>query len=217
MSSQIETEETSSQTISSPSVPAIPTDFVVITNLKLTGPNYLTWSKAMEMIITGKGKENYILGNETVLLTSDPWYRIWKIENSMVMSWLIGSMSPEIADNFILYSTAKEIWDAAMELYSKHDNTAELYELEAQLQEVRQGEATVSVYFSNLKRIWQQIDLYESHTWPSPDADRLYKLIVETKRIFRFLAGLKKELDAVRGRILGTKPMPSLNSVFSEI
>lgn len=215
-----ETGETSSYSTESSSIPNNPTigsESIVITNLKLTGQNYLTWSKAMEMIITGKGKESYILGDEPAPPSTDSKFRAWKIENSLVMSWLIGSMAPEIADNFVLYSTAKEIWNAAMDMYSKHDNTAELYELEAQLHGIRQGEATVSAYFSHLKRIWQQIDLYEVHAWPTPEADRMYRQIVETKRIFRFLAGLNKELDVVRGRILGMKPMPALNSVFSEV
>ena len=36
----------------------------------------------------------------------------------MVMSWLINSMTNDIGENFLLYATAKEIWDAAKVAYS---------------------------------------------------------------------------------------------------
>lgn len=225
MASQIDPELTSTADQPSSGNPAplaaayssFPTKSVVITNLKLTGPNYFTWSRAMEMIITSKGKENHILDIVIIPPLTDPNYRNWKVENSTVMSWLIGSMTPEIAENFILYSTAGEIWTATREMYSKLDNTAELYELEAQLHEIKQGDSTVSTYYSQLKKLWQQIDMYENHTWPSPDANKMFRQIVETKRVFRFLCGLNRELDCVLGRLLGTKPLPGLNSVFSEV
>ena len=39
----------------------------------------------------------------------------------------------------------------------------------------------------------------------------------EYDKVYLFLAGLNKELDEVRGRILGQKPLPSLQEVFLEI
>ena len=39
----------------------------------------------------------------------------------MVMSWLINSMNNDIGENFLLYETAKDIWDAAKEIYSNKD------------------------------------------------------------------------------------------------
>ncbi|RVW99246.1 Retrovirus-related Pol polyprotein from transposon TNT 1-94 [Vitis vinifera] len=45
----------------------------------------------------------------------------------------------------------------------------------------------------------------------------LYKKIVEGKRVFKFLLGLNKNLDEIRGRIMGVKPLPSLRKAFSEV
>lgn len=127
------------------------------------------------------------------------------------------SMVPEVGNNFILYSTVTEIWKAIKELYSKRDNVSEIYELEAQLQEIRKGDGSISMYYSNLTRLWQEIDMFEEHTWTSPADDRSLKQFIETKGIFWFLHGLNKELDQVRSRVLGTKPPSSLNSVFSKV
>ena len=39
----------------------------------------------------------------------------------------------------------------------------------------------------------------------------------ENDRVYVFLAGHNQELDEVRGRILGRKPLPSICEVFSKV
>ena len=41
--------------------------------------------------------------------------------------------------------------------------------------------------------------------------------MVEKDRVFDFLAGLNKELDEVRGRILGREPLPNSREAFAEV
>lgn len=38
----------------------------------------------------------------------------------------------------------------------------------------------------------------------------------ESDRVNTFLAGINTDLDEVRGRILGRKPLPSIREVFAE-
>ncbi|RVW94161.1 Retrovirus-related Pol polyprotein from transposon RE1 [Vitis vinifera] len=109
--------------------------------------------------------------------TTKPGFRKWKIENSMIMSWLINSMNNDIGENFLLFGTAKDIWDATKETYSSSENTSELFQVESALHDFRQGEQSVTQYYNTLTR----------------------------------------ELDDVRGRIMGIKPLPSLREVFSEV
>ena len=115
------------------------------------------------------------------------------------MSWLISSMTTEISENFLLHTTAKEIWNAVREIFSSRDNTAKLFHVESILHDLRQGENSVTVYFTTLTRYWQQLDLFESHKWKCPEDNAYFKKIGETKRIFKFLMGLDKSLDEVRG------------------
>ena len=42
----------------------------------------------------------------------------------MVKSWLINFMTNVIGENFLLYKTAKEMWDAIKETYSTKEKTA---------------------------------------------------------------------------------------------
>lgn len=219
--SHVPPTETPIQPTETPTQPSLPASFdgqpVMITNHKLTGSNYLSWSRAVEMFIVGRGKDDYLYGEITVPSSTDARFRQWRSENSMIMSWLISSMTPEIGENFMLYTSAAEIWRAAKELYSKRDNVAEIYELETKLNEIRQGDSSVSTYYSQLTKLWQQIDTFDTIPWTTSADEKLFRQFLETKRVFRFLNGLNKDLDSVRSRVLGTKPLPSLNSVFSEI
>lgn len=179
------TEIATSQPISDETQPqtTLPSSFdgtpIMITNHKLTGSNYLSRSRAVEMFVIGRGKDDYLNGNITIPYSTDSRFRQWKSENSMIMSWLISSMTPEIGDNFMLYTTATEIWKATKELYTKKkDNVAEIYELEAKLQDIRQGDNTVSTNYSQLTKVWQQIDTFDTIAWTSPADDILFKQFI---------------------------------------
>lgn len=62
-------------------------------------------------------------------------------------------MVPEVSNTFMLYQTAAEIWKATKEMYSKRDNVSKLYELEAQLKDMKQGDQTVSKFFGRVSQI----------------------------------------------------------------
>ena len=188
-----------------------------ITSHKLNGHNYLPWSQSVMMFICGKGKDDFITGVAESPGVESPTYKQWKTENNMVMSWLINSMTNDIGENFLLYGIANEIWDAARDTYSSSDNMAELFGIESILHDLRQGDCTVTQYYNNLTRHWQQLDMFEKYTWACTKDGTLHREIIEQKRVFKFLLGLNQNLDEVRGRVLGTKPLPKIREVFSEV
>lgn len=133
------------------------------------------------------------------------------------MSWLINSMTTSIGDNFLLYTTAKDIWEAARDTFSSTKNTAEMFHIESILEDLHQGDNTVTMYFTNLTCHWQQLDLFQTHQWKCTEDSVSFRKIVETRRIFKFPMGLNKSLDDARGRILISKPLPLLREVFFEV
>ena len=68
-----------------------------------------------------------------------------------------------------------------------------------------------------MSRCWLQLDMYEIYSWKCTTDSALYRKIVEQKRTIRFLLGLNKELDEVKGRLMGTKPLPTLREAFAEV
>nr|GMD39400.1 Retrovirus-related Pol polyprotein from transposon RE1 [Ipomoea batatas] len=190
---------------------------ILITGHKLNGQNYLQWSQFVLLFICGKGKDDYLTGTAAKPETTEPGFRKWKIENSMIMSWLINSMNNDIGEIFLLFETAQEIWDAAKETYSSSENTSELFRVESTLHDFRQGEQSVTQYYNTLTRYWHQLDLFETPSWKCPEDAAKYRQIMEQKKLFKFLLGLNEELDDVRGRIMGTKQLPSPMEAFSKI
>ncbi|RVW28247.1 hypothetical protein CK203_083724 [Vitis vinifera] len=87
-----------------------------------------------------------------------------RLKNSMIMSWLINSMNNDI----------------------------ELFQVESALHDFRQGEQSVTQYYNTLTRYWQQLDLFETHSWKCSDDAATYRKIVEQKRLFKFFLGLNR-------------------------
>ncbi|RVW40091.1 Retrovirus-related Pol polyprotein from transposon RE1 [Vitis vinifera] len=166
---------------------------ILITRHKLNGHNYLQWSQSVLLFICGKGKDEYLTGEAAMPEITKP------------------------GENFLLFRTAKDIWDVAKETYSSSENISELFQVESALHDFRQGEQSVTQYYNTLTRYWQQLDLFETHSWKCSDDAATYRKIVEQKRLFKFFLGLNRELDDVRGRIMGIKPLPSLREAFSEV
>ncbi|KAL5804087.1 hypothetical protein ACOSQ3_030887 [Xanthoceras sorbifolium] len=84
---------------------------VQITTIRLNGDNFLRWSQSVRMYIRGRGKIGYLTGEKKEPKPEDPAYSTWDAENSMVMTWLVNSMTEDISGNYMCYSTANELWD----------------------------------------------------------------------------------------------------------
>lgn len=188
-----------------------------ITNHRLNGKNYLTWAQSVKLVIVGKGKWGYLTGETPIPNRSDPGFLVWSSENSTIISWLINSMEPAIGKPFLFIPTAQGVWEAVRETYSDFEDHSQLFELNSKMWNMKQGTKDVTEYYNSLLSVWQELDLFEDEAWENPSDGLRYKKKIERGRIFLFLAGLNKDLDEVRGRILGRKPMPSLREVFAEV
>ena len=81
-------------------------------------------------------------------------------------------------------------------------------EVETRLHDLRQGNLSDTRYYNILS-----LQVYQIYPCKCSNDTTLYKKIVE-KRAIKFLIRLDKDLDEVRGRIIGTKPSPTLQEAF---
>ncbi|RVW76413.1 hypothetical protein CK203_056591 [Vitis vinifera] len=190
---------------------------VQITTIRLNGDNFLRWSQSVRMYMKGHGKMGYLTGEKKAPAVDDPNYAIWDAENSMVMTWLVNSMEEDINSNYMCYPTAQELWENVNQMYSDLGNQSQIFELTLKLGEIRQGEDNVTKYFNSLKRIWQDLDLFNTYEWKSIEDGLHHKKTMEDNQIFNFLVGLNVEFDEVRGRFIGRQPLPSIGEAFSEV
>lgn len=90
------------------------------------------------MFISSKEKDDYLTGTTSTPSSDDPTYK-WKMKNNIVMSWLINSMNNDFWENFLLYATTNQIWEAAKDTYSNRDNTPEMFGIESTLHDAMIG------------------------------------------------------------------------------
>lgn len=188
-----------------------------ITSHKLNGKNYLPWSRSVEMVIRGKGRYGYLDGSTKKPVESDSFFLTWDAQNSMVMAWLINSMDEKISESFMCYTTAKLMWEAAKRQYSDLENSSQLFELRNKARNLTQAEMDVTTYFNALTKLWQEVDLFNNGHWLCSGCIEKHQTMVNKDRIYDFLAGLNKDLDEVRGRLLGSKSLPNIEDIFAEV
>ncbi|KZV50861.1 hypothetical protein F511_25459 [Dorcoceras hygrometricum] len=135
----------------------------------------------------------------------------------MVTAWLINSMEPSIGRTFLFLPTTQEVWDAVRETYSDLENSSQIFDLKTRLWQSRQGQKTVFEYYNEMKGLWQEPDLCYDDKWECKHDSLKYHKRMEGDRVYVFLAGLNRDLDEVRGRILERNLLPSLGEVFAEV
>lgn len=94
-----------------------------ITTVTFNGSNFLSWSKAITMALSSRGRLGFIDGS-----IPDQIYAEWSMNNHLVMSWLFNSIEQSLHDLFNFAESAKEIWDSIKELYSHQENLYRIFE-----------------------------------------------------------------------------------------
>ena len=78
-------------------------------SVKLNETNYARWSRTFMMSVSGHRRKHILL--ETEPNDKVGKYVTWDEDNDIVMSWIMNSVEPHIADGLIYYNTAKQMWD----------------------------------------------------------------------------------------------------------
>lgn len=127
---------------------------------RLNGKNYLKWSQLVRTLLKGKGKLSHLLG--TGPKTGEPGFEAWDEKDSLIMSWLWNSMTPEISDTCMFLPTAQGIWEVVHQTYSKVRDAAQVYEIKVKTGHTKQGGKSVTEYANLLKSQWQELDYYRN-------------------------------------------------------
>lgn len=90
-----------------------------------------------------------------------------------------------------------------------------MYDLR-QVAHFRQGDKSLSSYYSTLKRMRQEIDYYKNYHPKCSEYVEYHKEVEESK-VFDFLTSLNYGYNGIRILILGKDPFPSLSEVYSNV
>ncbi|KAK0601793.1 hypothetical protein LWI29_027437 [Acer saccharum] len=182
---------------------------LVLVSKPLNGDNYSTWKRAMTLALNSKNKLGFVNGSiNAPSKTTDPeGYAAWSRCNDTVHSWIVNALSPEISDSVIYYSTAHEVWEDLRERFSQ-SNAPRVFEIQRDIAYLRQEQLSVSVYYTRLKGLWDELASYN---------DAVLGAQQDQQKLMQFLMGLNDSYSAVRGQILLMNPLPSVRQAYSSV
>ncbi|XP_047149794.1 uncharacterized protein LOC124821891 [Vigna umbellata] len=123
----------------------------------LSETNYSSWSRSMRRALLSKNKIKFIDGSIKKPQRSEVLFDAWEKGNMMVLSWIIKTLSPQIVESVIYVEEAKELWDELKERFSKGDYF-KIFDLLQDIHSIKQGERSVSQFFTDLKILWEELE-----------------------------------------------------------
>nr|KYP55112.1 hypothetical protein KK1_001317 [Cajanus cajan] len=140
----------------------------------------------------------------------------------MMMAWLTRSMSLSIKKSVMWMDTTAKMWKDLKDQFS-HSDKFRVVDLQDQIQNCKQGDSSISEYYTRLKILWKEIEMYRlvliCTCSPSCSCGLLQKLQKEREDdcAIPFLRSLNDEYSQVRAQIMMMHPMPSIVKSFSMI
>ncbi|XP_030504972.1 uncharacterized protein LOC115719940 [Cannabis sativa] len=181
----------------------------------LTGQdNYVAWSKAMQLAISVKNKIGFLDGSIPKPSPSDLiLYNAWIGNNNIVISWILNSVSKEISSSILYDESTSTIWND-LKIRFHQRNGPHVYNLRKDLMNLRQDNQTVSMYFTRLKTIWEELTNFRpSCTCNGCTCGGVKRLQdhYHMEHIMSFLMVLSDSYSQVRGSILLMDPLPEIS------
>ncbi|KAL1355581.1 hypothetical protein AAHE18_05G123200 [Arachis hypogaea] len=196
---------------------------ISLTDAPLTTSNYHSWSRSATLSLNAKNKLRFIDGTLVKPERDDPSFGAWDRCNTFVLSWLHRSLSPEILQSVLWCNNAYELW---MDLKHRFDqgDLFRIANLEEELFSLRQGELTITSYYTKLKSIWEELDEFRPialcsclHNCECGKNLEMIREHREQSHLIRFLRGLNDQYANVRSQLMLVTPLPTVAAAFSSL
>ncbi|KAL2237747.1 UNVERIFIED_CONTAM: hypothetical protein Sindi_0966400 [Sesamum indicum] len=179
---------------------------MVMVSALLTGNNYFAWSRAVRRALTAKMKLDFI--NDTAIRphTNTDEFKRWNRIDSMVTTWVLNSVTKELAESFMYVTSSRELW-LELEARFGDSNSMMVYQLQREIGQVTQGNLSITEYYTQLKRLWDELSCLA----PSPKCvyagctcgiNKAMADMSASNLLIQFLVGLSMVYDQARSQIL---------------
>ncbi|XP_021980263.1 uncharacterized protein LOC110876397 [Helianthus annuus] len=126
-------------------------------NEALLNGNYNDWAQEMLNFLFAKNKVGFIHGTFKKPHPDSNNYTAWMRADAMIKGWLNTAMEKDIQTSVKYATTAQEIWTYLKERFGK-GGAARAYELKQSLCAIRQEGTSISVYYTRLRTLWDEIE-----------------------------------------------------------
>ncbi|CAH9112536.1 unnamed protein product [Cuscuta epithymum] len=150
--------------------------------------------------------------------TEDDWLTI----HSMIVSWLLNVITPEVKASLARYEDAAKLWGDLKERFSSADGPR-IHQTKTNLARCVQTKGMpVGTYFAKLQSLWDDLNNYEpliACTCGKCTCDVMgqHEKRRESERFHQFLMGLYTDFfGPTRSQLLTQTPLPSLNRAYQQ-
>ncbi|XP_049932738.1 uncharacterized protein LOC126409906 [Nymphaea colorata] len=190
---------------------------VQVTSIRLNKDNYLSWSAALEIGITNRGRLPYITGEKPAPSKTDPRWATWTLEDSQVKVWIISSVSADIQPLILRKSTAYDMRTVLARMYGRKKRVLRTYQIKRSIYSLKQGDLSVAAFFAALKTKWEELDYHVNDDWHCGSDHALYWDKEWMDRTFLFLGGLRDEFESIRSQIFNCDEVPGIEEVYARV
>ncbi|XP_055959788.1 uncharacterized protein LOC130014853 [Mercurialis annua] len=193
---------------------------LVLVSPLMNGQNYHSWFRSMRMCLLSKNKLKFVDVSIAVPSKNSSIYPVWERCNTMVLSWILRSLTPSIAQSILWIDNALDVWKDLFDRFSQ-GSVLRISDLQEEIYSFKQNNLTVTDYFTHLKMLWDEyvnlrmIPVCMCIPQCSCNALTLVKNYQEADCVIRFLKGLNEGFSVVRTQVLMVDPLPKINKVFS--
>ncbi|XP_070681889.1 uncharacterized protein [Malus domestica] len=189
---------------------------LILVSKPLDGNNYGQWSRAMRMGLNAKNKIGFIDGTIKAPSLLDAKYAAWKRCNDMVTLWIANSVHSEIASSIMYTENDAAVWNDLKDRFSQSSDSR-IYQIRQEIVESCQGQLSVSVYYTKMKALWDELTSYHDPFICTCAGLKGLAEREEKERVMQFLMGLNDSYSTVRGSILMMSPLPDTRRVHGLI
>ncbi|KAL0286433.1 UNVERIFIED_CONTAM: hypothetical protein Scaly_2793000 [Sesamum calycinum] len=164
---------------------------LVMISTPLTGNNWLTWSILVRITFEGKDKSGFIDGSIVKPTEGTVEFKQWRIENSMVRTWILSTMSKDIVNAFLYAASTRSSWLELEAWYGECDEPL-LYKIQREISSMSQGNMSDTAYYTNLEQLWYEFDLFNAACNvyvceilaldPLPTVNKAYSMVLRVER-----------------------------------
>ncbi|XP_015163701.1 uncharacterized protein [Solanum tuberosum] len=170
---------------------------MLLVNTPFDGKSFAGWKRGFLIALTAKNKAGFIDGSSPEPTTDSELHKAWLRANNIVISWLLNSLSREISESVIYFSTAKELW-SDLEARFGQSSEAKLFQLQKELSDLVQGATDIATYYTKMKRLWDELDSLDASILCTCEARGKNIKGKQDGRLVQFLMGLNDSYCSAR-------------------
>lgn len=193
-----------------------------LVTLLLTPKNYHTWAQLMKKALLNKNKLGFIDGTIPKPDRFDPNFEACEKCNNFVHTWIINSVSPNIAHSILYIESVVTTWKKLKHRFAQADSVR-IADLQLEIYLLKQESLSATDFFTQLTVLWEELENLSPIplcTCPVKCTCDLSRCIEQSKErdfIMRFLTGLNENFAPCKSQILMMEPMPTVDCAFSMV